>query len=174
MKPSNSCALEGRGRSDRAAAQVKTAQRAPSSFLAGGTTLVDLMKLDVETPAHSSTSADLPLDKIEATPDGGLRIGATGPQHRSGISSDRRSATTRCSRRRCSPAHRRSCATWRRPAATCCSAPAACTSATRVCRATSASPAPAARRSAATTGCSRSSARASTASRRTRPTWTSR
>jgi len=46
-------------------------------FLAGGTTLLDLMKLNVETPARLIDINRLPLDKIEATPDGGLKIGAT-------------------------------------------------------------------------------------------------
>jgi xanthine dehydrogenase YagS FAD-binding subunit len=46
-------------------------------FLAGGTTLVDLMKLSVETPAQLVDINRLPLDQIEATPDGGLKIGAT-------------------------------------------------------------------------------------------------
>ncbi len=60
-----------------AAAQSKTAQQgADIRFLAGGTTLVDLMKLEVETPARVLDINRLPLDKIEATSDGGLRIGA--------------------------------------------------------------------------------------------------
>ena len=46
-------------------------------FVAGGTTLIDLMKLNVETPARLLDINRLPLDKIEATPDGGLKIGAT-------------------------------------------------------------------------------------------------
>src|SRR5919201_74397 len=46
-------------------------------FVAGGTTLLDLMKLNVETPARVIDINRLPLDKIEATPDGGLKIGAT-------------------------------------------------------------------------------------------------
>jgi xanthine dehydrogenase YagS FAD-binding subunit len=46
-------------------------------FVAGGTTLLDLMKLSVETPARVIDINRLPLDKIEATPDGGLKIGAT-------------------------------------------------------------------------------------------------
>ena len=73
-------------------------------------------------------------------------------------------------RRRSSPALRRSSATWRRPPATCCSERAACISATPPCPATSASRAPVARRSPAATARSRSSARASIASRPTRPT----
>src|SRR5919106_1063490 len=59
-------------------AQAKTAQQgADVRFVAGGTTLLDLMKLEVETPALVVVINRLPLDKIEATPDGGLRIGAT-------------------------------------------------------------------------------------------------
>src|SRR5213594_2416955 len=60
------------------AAQAKTAQQgADVRFVAGGTTLLDLMKLNVETPARVLDINRLPLDKIEATPDGGLKIGAT-------------------------------------------------------------------------------------------------
>src|SRR4051812_32280730 len=60
------------------AAKAKTAQQGASiRFIAGGTTLVDLMKLSVETPAQLVDINRLPLDKIEATPKGGLRIGAT-------------------------------------------------------------------------------------------------
>src|SRR5687767_12394780 len=61
-----------------AAAQANTAQQgADVRFLAGGTTLIDLMKLNVETPARVVDVNRLPLDKIEATPEGGLKIGAT-------------------------------------------------------------------------------------------------
>src|SRR5256885_5581741 len=60
------------------AARAKTAQQgADVRFVAGGTTLIDLMKLNVETPARLLDIHRLPLDKIEATPDGGLKIGAT-------------------------------------------------------------------------------------------------
>lgn len=45
-------------------------------FIAGGTTIVDLMKLNVETPKTLVDINLLPLDKIEKLPDGGLRIGA--------------------------------------------------------------------------------------------------
>jgi len=45
-------------------------------FIAGGTTLVDLMKLGVEQPGHVVDINDLPLDRIEPLPGGGLRIGA--------------------------------------------------------------------------------------------------
>jgi xanthine dehydrogenase YagS FAD-binding subunit len=62
----------------KAAAQSKTAQQgADVRFVAGGTTLLDLMKLDVETPARLIDINRLPLDKIEPTRDGGLKIGAT-------------------------------------------------------------------------------------------------
>jgi xanthine dehydrogenase YagS FAD-binding subunit len=61
-----------------AAAKSKTAQQgADVRFIAGGTTLVDLMKLNVETPAMLVDVNRLPLGKIEAAPDGGLKIGAT-------------------------------------------------------------------------------------------------
>jgi xanthine dehydrogenase YagS FAD-binding subunit len=53
------------------AARIKGAK-----FVAGGTNLVDLMKLQIETPAHLIDVNGLALDKIEATPDSGLRIGA--------------------------------------------------------------------------------------------------
>ncbi|ARH94355.1 MULTISPECIES: FAD binding domain-containing protein [Streptomyces] len=45
--------------------------------LGGGTNLVDLMKAGVERPALLVDLRDLPLDRIEVTDDGGLRIGAT-------------------------------------------------------------------------------------------------
>jgi xanthine dehydrogenase YagS FAD-binding subunit len=58
-------------------AQAKTAQQgADVRFVAGGTTLIDLMKLEVETPNRLVDINRLPLDKIESTPDGGLKIGA--------------------------------------------------------------------------------------------------
>ncbi|MCC9707603.1 xanthine dehydrogenase family protein subunit M [Streptomyces sp. MNU76] len=46
-------------------------------FLGGGTNLVDLMKTGVERPARLVDVRELPLDEIETTDDGGLRIGAT-------------------------------------------------------------------------------------------------
>ena len=45
-------------------------------FIAGGTNLLDLMKLEIETPTHLIDVNGLALDKIETTPAGGLRIGA--------------------------------------------------------------------------------------------------
>ena len=59
------------------AAKAKTAQQgAEIRFIAGGTTLLDLMKLNVEQPETLVDITRLPLDKIEALPDGGLTIGA--------------------------------------------------------------------------------------------------
>ena len=56
---------------------VAAAARAPGArFIAGGTNLLDLMKLQIETPTHLIDVNGLALDKIEATPDAGLRIGA--------------------------------------------------------------------------------------------------
>ncbi|MCU1309297.1 MAG: molybdopterin dehydrogenase, FAD-binding domain protein, partial [Candidatus Angelobacter sp.] len=45
-------------------------------FVAGGTTLVDLMKLNVERPTTVVDINSLPVTKIERTSDGGLKIGA--------------------------------------------------------------------------------------------------
>jgi len=60
------------------AARSKTAQQgADVRFIGGGTTLLDLMKLNVETPAQLVDVNRLPLGRIEAVPDGGLAIGAT-------------------------------------------------------------------------------------------------
>ena len=47
-----------------------------AKFIAGGTNLLDLMKLQIEMPSHLIDVNGLLLDKIEATRDGGLRIGA--------------------------------------------------------------------------------------------------
>lgn len=59
-------------------AQSNTAQQgATVRFVAGGTTLIDLMKLNVETPRTVIDINRLPLDKIEVLKDGRLKIGAT-------------------------------------------------------------------------------------------------
>src|SRR5215217_4860781 len=47
-----------------------------AKFIAGGTNLLDLMKLEIETPTHLIDVNGLALDKIEPTAEGGLRIGA--------------------------------------------------------------------------------------------------
>jgi len=60
-----------------AADAIAAATRAPGArFIAGGTNLLDLMKLEVETPTHLIDVNGLGMDGIEATADGGLRIGA--------------------------------------------------------------------------------------------------
>ncbi|MEV0122343.1 xanthine dehydrogenase family protein subunit M [Streptomyces sp. NPDC050703] len=46
-------------------------------YLGGGTNLVDLMKIGVERPTRLIDVRELPLDSVESTGDGGLRIGAT-------------------------------------------------------------------------------------------------
>ena len=58
-------------------AQAAAAVAKPGAkIIAGGTNLLDLMKLQVETPSKLVDISRLPLDKTEETPDGGLRIGA--------------------------------------------------------------------------------------------------
>ncbi|HEX2854063.1 MAG TPA: xanthine dehydrogenase family protein subunit M [Opitutaceae bacterium] len=59
-----------------AEAAAAAARHPGAKFIAGGTNLLDLMKLEIETPAHLIDVNGLALDKIEATADGGLRIGA--------------------------------------------------------------------------------------------------
>jgi xanthine dehydrogenase YagS FAD-binding subunit len=63
------------------AASVEAAAKAAASnpdakFIAGGTNLLDLMKLEIETPTHLIDVNGLRLDTIETMSDGGLRIGA--------------------------------------------------------------------------------------------------
>jgi len=57
-------------------AAAKVARTPGAKFIAGGTNLLDLMKIQVETPAHLIDVNGLGFDRIEPTPDGGLRIGA--------------------------------------------------------------------------------------------------
>ncbi|CAD1793976.1 xanthine dehydrogenase YagS FAD-binding subunit [Xanthomonas arboricola] len=57
-------------------AAAKAARQPAAKFIAGGTNLLDLMKLQIETPSHLIDVNGLSLDTIEETPDGGLRIGA--------------------------------------------------------------------------------------------------
>jgi xanthine dehydrogenase YagS FAD-binding subunit len=65
---------------ERAASASAAAQAAAANpgarFIAGGTNLLDLMKLQIEAPTHLIDINGLGFDKIEATPEGGLRIGA--------------------------------------------------------------------------------------------------
>jgi len=64
-------------RATSAADAAALVARTPNAkFIAGGTNLLDLMKLEIETPVTLVDVNHLKLDKIEATQDGGLRIGA--------------------------------------------------------------------------------------------------
>ncbi|WP_313696919.1 xanthine dehydrogenase family protein subunit M [Achromobacter sp.] len=64
-----------RPRTDAEAA-ASAAREPRTRFIAGGTNLLDLMKIEVETPAHLVDVNGLDLDRIEPSGDGGLRIGA--------------------------------------------------------------------------------------------------
>ncbi len=62
--------------SNPAAAAAAARAKPGAKFIAGGTNLLDLMKLEIETPAHLIDVGPLGLDTIEETDEGGLRIGA--------------------------------------------------------------------------------------------------
>ncbi len=55
---------------------IQAAGQSQTRFIAGGTTLLDLMKLNVERPSKLVDINRLPLDQVEKLPDGRLRIGA--------------------------------------------------------------------------------------------------
>lgn len=57
-------------------AAAALARHPGARFIAGGTNLLDLMKLDIERPSHLVDINGLALDTIEPTAAGGLRIGA--------------------------------------------------------------------------------------------------
>ncbi|MGF7154169.1 FAD binding domain-containing protein [Novosphingobium gossypii] len=57
-------------------AAAKAAATPGARFIAGGTNLLDLMKLEIETPTHLIDVNGLGMDRIEAMDGGGLRIGA--------------------------------------------------------------------------------------------------
>jgi xanthine dehydrogenase YagS FAD-binding subunit len=59
-----------------AEAAAAAARHPGARFVAGGTNLLDLMKLEIETPPHLIDVNGLKLDTIEPTDEGGLRIGA--------------------------------------------------------------------------------------------------
>src|SRR5215216_562878 len=59
-----------------AQAAAAAARNEGAKFIAGGTNLLDLMKLEIETPTHLIDVNGLALDTIEPTPEGGLRVGA--------------------------------------------------------------------------------------------------
>ena len=64
-------------RAETPAAAAAAAVRTPGAkFIAGGTNLLDLMKLQIETPKHLVDVSRLALDRVDPTPDGGLRVGA--------------------------------------------------------------------------------------------------
>jgi xanthine dehydrogenase YagS FAD-binding subunit len=63
-------------RPDTVAAATEAARQPGAAFIAAGTNLLDLMKIDVEQPTHLVDVSRLPLRKIDETPEGGLRIGA--------------------------------------------------------------------------------------------------
>ena len=59
-----------------AEAAAAVASQPGAKFIAGGTNLLDLMKREIETPAHLVDVNWLGLDRIEPTAEGGLRVGA--------------------------------------------------------------------------------------------------
>jgi xanthine dehydrogenase YagS FAD-binding subunit len=63
-------------RATDAAGAVAAVAQPGAMYLGGGTNLVDLMKLGVETPERLVDVSRLPFDRIEDVPGGGLRIGA--------------------------------------------------------------------------------------------------
>jgi xanthine dehydrogenase YagS FAD-binding subunit len=63
-------------RASSVASACASAAEPAAKFIAGGTNLVDLMKLQIETPAHLVDIASLPLAEIEDTAEGGLRVGS--------------------------------------------------------------------------------------------------
>jgi len=75
-------------RAGDAAAAIAAHHRGGAMYLAGGTNLVDLMKLGVARPARLVDVSRLPYDGIEDLPDGGLRIGAA--VRNSELAADRR------------------------------------------------------------------------------------
>jgi len=63
-------------RADSTAQAAASALKPGTRIIAGGTNLLDLMKLQVETPSQLVDINRLPLDQIKETSDGGLRVGA--------------------------------------------------------------------------------------------------
>src|SRR3954454_16526143 len=57
-------------------AAAAVARTPGAKFIAGGTNLLDLMKLQIEIPTHLGDVNGVDLDRIEPTPEGVLRIGA--------------------------------------------------------------------------------------------------
>jgi xanthine dehydrogenase YagS FAD-binding subunit len=63
-------------RAKDAVSAARAATKPGAKFLAGGTNLLDLMKIEVETPTHLIDVQDVGLNSIDKTKEGGLRIGA--------------------------------------------------------------------------------------------------
>jgi xanthine dehydrogenase YagS FAD-binding subunit len=74
-----------------AEAVAAVAGRPEAKFISGGTNLLDLMKLEIERPAHLVDVSRLPLNRIEDMPDGGLRVGSQ--VRNSDVAADRRVRT---------------------------------------------------------------------------------
>ncbi|MBB5716074.1 FAD binding domain-containing protein [Sphingomonas aerophila] len=75
-------------KADSPEAAIREVNTEHTRFIAGGTNLLDLMKLQVETPDKLVDISRLPLDEIEEREDGGLTIGALVPN--SDLAADRR------------------------------------------------------------------------------------
>ena len=63
-------------RATDAGTAIAAVAKGGAKFISGGTNLLDLMKLEIERPAHLVDISRLPLRDIEDLPDGGIRIGA--------------------------------------------------------------------------------------------------
>ena len=68
--------FEYQSAADEQAAVTSRGTQLDARYLAGGTTLIDLMKLEVEQPVRLIDINPIPLTRIEAMPGGGVRIGA--------------------------------------------------------------------------------------------------
>ena len=146
-----------------------------TKFVAGGTNLIDLMKLNVERPSHLIDINDLGRRRSLAQHDRRSAERRAAPGRARATCATSRgtrvcASDTPSSVKRCSSRLPGSSATWRPSAATCSSGRVVRTSATPQRRATSASPAQDARRSRVSIAPRRFSARATTASRRIRAT----
>ena len=95
-----------------------------AKFVAGGTNLIDLMKMDVERPTKVVDITRLPLKAVENTPSGGLRIGAL-VRNTDLAYHPRVQNVTRFLPARSWPALRNNCVIWRRRGAIFCSEHAA-------------------------------------------------
>ena len=62
-------------RADAPEQAATSASSKDAAFIAGGTNLLDLMKLEIETPIKLVDITRLELEQVETTADGGLRIG---------------------------------------------------------------------------------------------------